>query len=602
MKLIYLTAKRYPGTTADHHYVENLARAFGRELGGKFTFVVSEAEEGALSGIPLVQVVSPTFLKRTLFFFFWIPWHWCTTVKKDENTVFFSNDQNLLALLIFWKKLLSLSYRVAPDWHMLSHTWKDRFIARTSDCSISTSRKLERAVRELAPLASIHTVYGAVDGSPFEKEIDRKTLREKLSLPADRFLISYVGLFKTMKMEKGISTMIRALSELPSDCAMVFVGGKPDEIGQYAEEARLQNVFDRCIFLPIQSFENVVRYERAMDILVIPYPDKPHFRSFGFPMKIYEYMASRTPIIYTKLELLEEVVSDCAKGVTPDSPSELAQAISFLRSHPEEARDMALKAFEKAKHLTWEAKAHLIVKKFAILPIVLHIPHNALAYILFQRTEFSIYATRRWLLRLVMNRRIPIYNAAVRLEAFLFPSRTKRLFSADMEREYDIIKEHLPSNLHNILDIGCGVAGIDIMIHAHNKNANFHLLDKTEVNSKVYYGLEKEAAYYNSLGIAKEMLVANGVESSHVFLQEVTGAPLFPGKKFDLIISLISWGFHYPISTYLDYALDALLPGGRLIIDVRKDTDGEALLEEKFGPLRIIYEAQKYRRLLVIKK
>jgi glycosyltransferase involved in cell wall biosynthesis len=98
-----------------------------------------------------------------------------------------------------------------------------------------------------------------------------------------------------------------------------------------------------------------------MDALVIPYPDKPHFRRFGFPMKIYEYMASGIPIVYTKLELVEEVALDCAYGILPDSPKELASALSSIRSRPEEARRVALKALEKSESYSWDSKARRIL-------------------------------------------------------------------------------------------------------------------------------------------------------------------------------------------------------------------------------------------------
>jgi SAM-dependent methyltransferase len=487
---------------------------------------------------------------------------------------------------------------------MLSNDWRDKFIARNVDYSVITSKKLERAVVKLCPYAQTSVIYGAVDTKAYEGEIDKNKLREELQLPVDKFLVGYVGLYLTMGMEKGISTMIESLKFLDKDCLMVFVGGKPKEIEMYQELARDKGVLDRCIFLPIQPFDKVVKYERAMDALVIPYPDQPHFRNYGFPMKIYEYLASGTPMIYTKLELPEEVASDCAYGIIPDSPEDMARGINEVKSKPEEAKRLALLARKKAEKYTWHERTKKILEVCRIIEGTMNIPNEALKYILFQRTEFSIYTTYRSLLRLVMNRRIPIYNLSVNVEAFLFKNRTKKLFSADMEREYSIIKDHLPGGVDqskNILDIGCGVAGIDILLARHYKNAKFYLLDKSHINSRVYYGIEKEAAYYNSLGIAKKMLVANGVAENNVFLQEVTGAPIFPGKKFDLIISLISWGFHYPISTYLDEVYNSLGPGGILIVDVRKDTDGEHLLKEKFGQYHIIYEAQKYRRLLIQK-
>ena len=142
---------------------------------------------------------------------------------------------------------------------------------------------------------------------------------------------------------------------------MVFVGGKEDEIRFYSEKAHGRSVFEQCIFLPFQTFQNVVSYERAMDALVVPYPDAPHFRNYGFPMKIYEYMASKVPVVYTKLDLLEEVVGDCAYGIAPDSPRELAQAILKIQNYPEEAQKKTAKAFEKVKKCTWAERARNIL-------------------------------------------------------------------------------------------------------------------------------------------------------------------------------------------------------------------------------------------------
>lgn len=611
MKFIYLTAKKYPGKSADHHYVRNLAYAFQRELGKDFSFISCNTEQDALPDLHLTNVLIPVFLKKTFFFFFWIPWFCVKKIKLketlNEQVVFFCNDFNLLALLIFWKKLFSMPIKIVADWHHLTNSWKDRFVASHVDCSITTSRHLEGIIRRIVPLSSVYTVYGGVDLIPFERQNNSLVaLRKELMLPEQAILIGYVGLFTTMGMEKGLGTMIKALTELPQGFFMVFVGGKNEEIEHYKEEARTCGVLDRCIFIPVQSFSNVVKYEKAMDVLVIPYPDKPHFRNYGFPMKAYEYMASGVPIVYTKLGLLEEIMNDCAYGVPPDSPHELVQALLKISKDRDSASKVAEKALKKVSTWNWEEKAKNILERFDIMTRMLTIPKNALKYILFQRTDFSIYTSLKWPLRIVMNKRIPIYNFAVKLEALLFTERTRRLFSLDMEREYSLIKKHLPASPDNILDIGCGVAGIDIMLHKHYivtaKNPHFYLLDKSEINSKVYYGIEKKAAYYNSLDIAKRLLMANGVKESHIHTQEVTGSPLFPGVQFDLVISLISWGFHYPVSTYLEEVYNSLSTGGALIIDVRKETEGEALLEKKFGSLTIISEAKKYRRVLVFKK
>ncbi len=610
MKFFYLTAKQYPGKTADHNYIKNLAKSFSAILDSKFNLVVCNTKDSDLDKISTINLKIPRYLKRTAFFFFWTPYF---LIKKlfsdydhDEKIILFSNDQNLLSVLIFWRFILNKKITIVADWHLLTDTWKDEFVAKNVDVSISTSKKLKLAIENLAPGARVRVVYGGVCLEDFDIGNDRLVLRRELDLPADKILVGYVGLFRTLGQEKGILTMIDAIKYLDSRYYFVFVGGKSNEISYYSNYANEKGCLSRCIFLPIQSSDKVVKYEKAMDILSIPYPDKPHFRNYGFPMKIFEYLASGVPIIYTKLELAEEILADCAFGVAPDDPVQFAQAVESITDQPIVANELVQKGLDVVSKLDWKSKAHAILRVSDIISPMLNISNKALKYILFQRTEFSIYQSYPKLLRLVMNKKFHIYNLAIKIESLLFKSRTKRLFSLDMEREYSIIKDHLIQKAGKVLDIGCGVAGIDIMLNKHylsnGQHPSFYLLDKSEVNSKVYYGIEKEAAYYNSLNIAKELLIDNGVESDKIFLQEVDSSPIYPSDKFDLIISLISWGFHYPIYTYLDQVYDRLNVGGQLIVDVRKGTDGFELLKNKFGSYEVIYEARKHQRVSIVKK
>lgn len=608
MKFVYLTAKKYPGSTADHNYIFNLAKAFYKKLGQDFIFTACNTSDTIIPELNLEDIRVPKFIKRTVFIFFWFPWFWFKKLSREytntgEKIILFSNDQNLLVVACFWRWVLDLPIIIVADWHLLTETWKDRFVAKNTDLSITTCDKLKKAVLNLNLFSRVTTVYGGVDPDIFSIDYEKDDIRHKLNLPVDKFLVGYVGLFKTMGQEKGIRTMIDALAYLDNNTHMIFVGGKQDEINYYSSYAKDKNLLSKCSFLPIQAFDKVVLYEKAMDILVIPYPDQPHFREYGFPMKVYEYMASNVPIVYTKLDLLEEIISDCAFGIDPDSPTGLGNMISYIKSHYNEARLRTQKAYEKVNKLSWNNKVQDIIIASGIIPNMLTIPNHTLKYILFQRTEFSIYQSYPKLLRVVMNKKFPIYNLAINLEALIFPNRTKKFFSIDMEREIGSLKKYLPNNPKKILDIGCGVAGIDIMLNRHyDNNPVFYLLDKSEVNSKVYYGLEKKAAYYNSLKLAKELLVLNGISADKIYTEEVGEKPIFFDQKFDLVLSLISWGFHYPVSTYLNQVYNLLNSGGTLIIDVRKDSGGEEELRNKFGNLEVIYDARKHRRVLIKKK
>ena len=184
--------------------------------------------------------------------------------------------------------------------------------------------------------------------------------RNSLGLPEGKIIVGYVGLFKTFGLEKGVATMIESLKNLGDEFVAVFVGGTEVEIKEYGAYAHSFGVEDKCLFLGRKEGDEIAKYQMAMDILAIPYPDQPHFRESGFPMKVYEYMASKRPILYSKLDLVEEVLSDCAIGFIPDDAVDFSVKVKDIvvnNFYPE----LVSKAYSKLWGYTWEAKARNII-------------------------------------------------------------------------------------------------------------------------------------------------------------------------------------------------------------------------------------------------
>lgn len=232
------------------------------------------------------------------------------------------------------------------------------------------------------------------------------------------------------------------------------------------------------------------------------------------------------------------------------------------------------------------------------------VPNEAVKYILFQRTAYQHFPhtfTYRVLKRILP---FSIYNQAVDREARTDSPRIKALYEDDMRREYQSIKEFLPKTCSSILDIGCGVAGIDVFLSKHFKDIQptFYLLDKTSIEKVVFYDFKHKASFYNSLDVAKEMLISNGIPERYVHLIEATdNNDINIDGKVELVISLISWGFHYPVETYLNKVHNLLIKGGSLIIDVRKGTADIDKLSNIFSKVDIIFDERKYQRVLATK-
>jgi len=232
------------------------------------------------------------------------------------------------------------------------------------------------------------------------------------------------------------------------------------------------------------------------------------------------------------------------------------------------------------------------------------VPNEALKYILLQRTAYQHF-TKTFACR-ALSRVFPSLadRCAVAMEARLKPARIRALYEDDMEKEYLSIRDHLPAACASILDIGCGVAGIDVFLARHYLNAPpvFYLLDKTRMERSVFYGFKPRGAFYNSLDVAKSLLVRNGVPEKNIHLAPATDDnDIAVSRPVDLIISLISWGFHYPVETYLDKAHAVLADKGSLILDVRTGTNGIEALKSKFVEVQIVCAGKNYQRVLASK-
>ena len=365
MKLIYLTSKKYPSKTADHFFIKEMANRFGDILKENFSLVLANNFSDHFKKIKVINLGLKRESGRTFYYFFWLLFFVAKARLNGSQISFFSNDPNLLCNLIMLRKIFGFKYKICSEWHILYDDWRDSFIVRNSDFVVATSNLLMRMIAKKANVKidkeKFLVVYGGVNLEKYP-ERDIWELRKELDLPEDKILAAYVGLFKTLGVKKSIDVMINALAYLPENVNMVFVGGKKEEIAEYSEQIPDKKLLNRCIFIEKQETDRVPLYQKAVDILVIPNPDKYPFNDYCIPMKIYEYLASRKPIIYSNLALLSEVLADCGFSFTPDDPKDLARAILFtLNSDSEIINKKIQVCLDRASRYSWENRAETIL-------------------------------------------------------------------------------------------------------------------------------------------------------------------------------------------------------------------------------------------------
>lgn len=357
MQVGYVTSKKYPASSADHVYIRELARSFVQQLGNDFHLIVRRTAADVES-VQAMQI-SPFLRLRSLSLFCFLTAHYWKRDTLSSTTHFISNEAPLLVVLWLLRWLFWKDYQIIFDAHMLSGSWRDRLTLRLVDKVITTSDVLRGHV--LAACSSTHppvvqTIWGGVDPTPYQDttEADWLAVRSSLGIATDAVVLGYVGGFRSLGHEKGLTTMIDALPHLPPHYHVLLVGGTPEEVGALQEYAAHTGVGDRCHIHSAVPFKAVPSHQLACDLLVIPYPDEPHFRDYGFPMKVFEYIAAQRPILYSRLPIMDDLLEQVGYAFAPSDPQALAAAA--MEAH-------TTRSFSPVdtQAYTWEAKVAQII-------------------------------------------------------------------------------------------------------------------------------------------------------------------------------------------------------------------------------------------------
>ena len=222
--------------------------------------------------------------------------------------------------------------------------------------NVAISNSLKNKLVELyKPIHPIHVFH---DGASLSENIPKNPpeFYDQFS-----FNIGYVGhLYKG----RGIELIIELAERLP-EFGFQIVGGEKEDLKRLSENSP-KNIFYHGFVPPIDT----PRYRFFSDVLLMPY--KKGLASEGSlsdtspwmsPMKLFEYMSSRKPIISTDLPVLREVLNDKNAILVQYEVCEWEKAILKIYKDKKFGKSIAENAYHDLKSkYTWKKRSNEIFK------------------------------------------------------------------------------------------------------------------------------------------------------------------------------------------------------------------------------------------------
>lgn len=386
MRITYVTHTRFPTEKAHGHQIAQVCAALG-ELGHTVTLVhpnvwtqIDERDPWGYYGVsrsfmakklPSLDALQIPIIRRFCAFPLAM-WSYRRQLRK-----FLRNDASDLYYCRSWEvvgELLRTGTSVHMELHTLPRMWRRRFVSQCNRCTkiiCLTSPMREEIVRLGVDPKRVIIESDGVDLVRFSHFPKAAQAKSELRLPADRWIVGYVGSLVTRNdLEKGVRELLHALSILKRSegkCFGWIVGGPDKKTDEYKKIAASLGLADEDIRFEGQlSASSVPMAISACDLCVYPAPkdaaSHPYFMRDTSPLKLFEYLAAGKPIVCADLPPLRDIVDETmVTFCKPGDPKSMTDAIAWVIAHPGDAEQKAKKGKERVKWFDWKERMKRIL-------------------------------------------------------------------------------------------------------------------------------------------------------------------------------------------------------------------------------------------------
>ncbi len=275
--------------------------------------------------------------------------------KTQEGDIIYFRHLLLLPGIFLISRLLpkiKVVYEVHREVNSAIGRFFEKKLVLKNTKVITISEKLKKIYQRSYSLSpkQIEVIHDAVDFQKFSVNLTKEEAKKQLNINFDRPVVMYLG---TLWSVKGVELLFNAAVKMP-EYNFYFIGKIHPEFHEIVKKYQgIPNIF----ILPAVVQTEVAVYQRAADLLVIPHLDNNLSQS---PLKLFEYLASGTPILAAKLENLEEVLPLENLYFSPGSIEDLIDKIKIFFAESVKYQQQAKNNPMIAQKYSWQNRAQLI--------------------------------------------------------------------------------------------------------------------------------------------------------------------------------------------------------------------------------------------------
>ena len=289
------------------------------------------------------------------YFFFSVGVLFYIKKNNDVADVIFSNEILPLVLVSYIRPYCFYEMHDFPESKLGLFGW---CLKKMKWILVHNKWKLSEVQRTFRDISHDRFLYepNAVDLNAFNLPISKEEARKRLLLPLLKKIIVYTGHLYTWK---GVDTLAESARILPDDFFVIFVGGTKEDVDRFRE--KYGNIPNISVVGHVYHQE-IPLWQKAADVLVLPNTAKEKISAFyTSPMKLFEYMASKRPIVATDIPSLREIVNDeNAIIVKPDDPRAMSEGI-MRAIQTNISKSISDQAFQYVINHTWDKRAERII-------------------------------------------------------------------------------------------------------------------------------------------------------------------------------------------------------------------------------------------------